>query len=163
MIVFTPKSMMRRKDAASQPEDFTTGTFRPVIEDEAVEDASAVRHAAALLGSDQLGPVRGAEASRGRGHHHGDRCASSSSTRGRSAEVKAELAKFPNLEEVRWVQDEPANMGPWPHMKLNLESELDLDGVAFTRVSRPESASPSVGQSSVHQQELQDLLTDAFA
>jgi 2-oxoglutarate dehydrogenase complex dehydrogenase (E1) component-like enzyme len=48
-------------------------------------------------------------------------------------------------------------------MKLNLESELDLDGVGFTRVSRPESAAPSVGQSSVHQQELQDLLTDAFA
>ena len=72
--------------------------------------------------------------------------------------MKAELAKYPNLEEIRWVQDEPANMGPWPHMKLNLEPELDLGGIAVqpglaTRVGR------TVGRPvSVHQQELQDLL-----
>ena len=39
-------------------------------------------------------------------------------------EIKAELAKYPNLKEVRWVQDEPANMGPWPHMALHLAPEL---------------------------------------
>jgi 2-oxoglutarate dehydrogenase complex dehydrogenase (E1) component-like enzyme len=48
-------------------------------------------------------------------------------------------------------------------MKLNLEPELDLGGVAFARVSRPESAAPSVGQSAVHQQQLQNLLEQAFA
>ncbi len=74
--------------------------------------------------------------------------------------MKAELAKYPNLDEIRWVQDEPANMGPWPHMKLNLAPELG--DIAFNRVSRPESAAPSVGQSAVHQQELQDLLDQAF-
>ena len=162
MIVFTPKSMMRRKDAASQPEDFTTGTFRPVIEDEAVEDASAVRHV--LLCSGRISWDLFAERKRREAEGITTAILRVEQLYPRpAAEVKAELAKFPNLEEVRWVQDEPANMGPWPHMKLNLESELDLDGVAFTRVSRPESASPSVGQSSVHQQELQDLLTDAFA
>ncbi len=34
LIIFTPKSMLRRKEAASQPEDFTSGTFRPVIGDD---------------------------------------------------------------------------------------------------------------------------------
>ena len=48
-------------------------------------------------------------------------------------ELKAELAKFPNLKEVRWVQDEPANMGPWPHMALHLAPELP---VPLYRVSR---------------------------
>ena len=33
LIVFTPKSMLRRKEAASQPGDFTEGTFRPLITD----------------------------------------------------------------------------------------------------------------------------------
>ena len=33
LIVFTPKSMLKRKEAASQPDDFTTGTFRPFIGD----------------------------------------------------------------------------------------------------------------------------------
>ena len=34
LIVFTPKSMLKRKEAASQPDDFTEGTFRPVIGDD---------------------------------------------------------------------------------------------------------------------------------
>ena len=66
MIVFTPKSMLRRKEAASQPEDFTTGTFRPVIGDEAVERPGGGRAGAAVLGPDHLGPAGRAEAARGR-------------------------------------------------------------------------------------------------
>jgi 2-oxoglutarate dehydrogenase E1 component len=61
---------------------------------------------------------------------------------------------------MRWVQDEPANMGPWPHMALHLTSELD---VPFYRVSRPESSSPSVGQHSRHVEEQKELLQQAFS
>ena len=42
LIVFTPKSMLRLKAAASAPEDFTTGTFRPVIPDTEQLDADGV-------------------------------------------------------------------------------------------------------------------------
>ena len=76
------------------------------------------------------------------------------------AEIRQELGRYPNLKRIRWVQDEPANMGPWPHYKLNLAPELD---VPFERVSRPESASPSVGQSKIHQVEVRQLMADAFA
>ena len=58
------------------------------------------------------------------------------------------------------MQDEPANMGPWPHMKLHLSDELPQP---LTRVSRPESTSPAVGQASRHKQELENLLREAFA
>ena len=34
LVVFTPKSMLKRKEAASQPEDFTSGEFRPLITDD---------------------------------------------------------------------------------------------------------------------------------
>ena len=74
-------------------------------------------------------------------------------------EIRAELAKYPNLVDVRWGQDEPANMGPWPHLKLNLWPKLDIE---VTRVSRPESSSPSVGQASRHQEENKSLMRDAF-
>jgi 2-oxoglutarate decarboxylase len=77
------------------------------------------------------------------------------------AELTAELATYPNLKEVRWVQDEPANMGPWPHYALNFTPELE--GLPFSRVSRPESSSPSVGQHSRHVDELKTILTQAFA
>ena len=76
-------------------------------------------------------------------------------------ELKAELAKYPNLAELRWVQDEPANMGPWPHMALNLTPQLD--GLPFYRVSRPESTSPAVGQNSRHLEENRALMQQAFA
>src|SRR6185503_14590078 len=39
LIVFTPKSMLKRKDAASSPDDFTSGGFRPVIGDEGVDQS----------------------------------------------------------------------------------------------------------------------------
>jgi 2-oxoglutarate dehydrogenase E1 component len=157
LIVFTPKSMLRRKDAVSQPEDFTGGSFQPVIGDE-VSDPAAVRRL--LLCSGRIAWDLLAE--RGRR----DEGTSTAIARLEQLyprpveELEAELAKYPNLEDVRWVQDEPANMGPWPHMKLNLTDEL---GVSLTRVSRDDSTSPAVGQPSVHQTELKSLLEQAFA
>ena len=46
-------------------------------------------------------------------------------------------------------------------MALNLTPELD--GLPFFRVSRPESAAPSVGQHSVHIEEQKALMAQAFS
>jgi len=75
------------------------------------------------------------------------------------AEIRAETARFPNLREIRWVQDEPANQGPWPFVAVHLPQHLDIPVV---RVSRPESASPSVGSHSRHVNEQRALLDEAF-
>jgi 2-oxoglutarate decarboxylase len=157
LVVFTPKSMLKRKDAASMPDDFTSGTFRPIIGEEP-EDAGAVERV--LLCSGRITWDLIAERKR-----IGDT---------RTAilrmeqlyprpvkELKAALAEFPNVKELRWVQDEPANMGPWPHLALNLTPELD--GLPFYRVSRPESCAPSVGQHSVHIDEEKTLMQQAFS
>ncbi len=48
-------------------------------------------------------------------------------------EIRAEIAKYPNLKAIRWVQDEPRNMGPWPHYQLNVWPELDLTVEPITR------------------------------
>ena len=50
------------------------------------------------------------------------------------------------------MQDEPANMGAWPHMRAEPRRRV-LD-VPLEPVSRPESSSPSVGQHSRHLEEL---------
>ena len=39
-------------------------------------------------------------------------------------EIADELSRFDNVNEVRWVQDEPANQGAWPFMALNLPEAL---------------------------------------
>jgi 2-oxoglutarate dehydrogenase E1 component len=157
LIIFTPKSMLRRKEAASQPSDFTDGTFRPVIGDETV-DTDAVERVLLCSGRITWDLVN----ERRKRDDHKTAIVRLEQLYPRPVEeIKAELAKYPNLKDVRWVQDEPANMGPWPHMALNLTPHLD--GVPFYRVSRPESSSPSVGQQSRHVEEQKELLQQAFS
>lgn len=159
LVIFTPKSMLKRKEAASQPSDFTEGTFRPVIGDDVVDPNKVEK---LLLCSGRITWDIMVERKKREGDEPTTAVARLEQLYPRPVEeIKAELAKYPNLKEVRWVQDEPANMGPWPHMALNLTPELG--GVPFYRVSRPESSSPSVGQHSRHVEEQKALLAQAFA
>jgi 2-oxoglutarate dehydrogenase E1 component len=159
LIVFTPKSMLKRKEAASQPADFTEGTFRPVVGDDVVDPGRVEK---LLLCSGRITWDLMVERKKREGDDPFTAIVRLEQLYPRPvAELKAEIAKYPNLQEIRWVQDEPANMGPWPHMALNLTPELD--GIPFYRVSRPESSSPSVGQHSRHVEEQQALLQSAFS
>ncbi|WP_068120620.1 multifunctional oxoglutarate decarboxylase/oxoglutarate dehydrogenase thiamine pyrophosphate-binding subunit/dihydrolipoyllysine-residue succinyltransferase subunit, partial [Nocardioides massiliensis] len=159
LIVFTPKSMLKRKEAASQPSDFTGDTvFRPVIGDGMV-DPESVRKV--LLCSGRVTWDLMVERAKREADKPSTGIVRLEQLYPRPLEeIKAELSRFPNLQEVRWVQDEPANMGPWPHMALHLTGELD---VPFYRVSRPESTSPAVGQQSRHVEEQKALLAQAFS
>ncbi|HET6627912.1 MAG TPA: multifunctional oxoglutarate decarboxylase/oxoglutarate dehydrogenase thiamine pyrophosphate-binding subunit/dihydrolipoyllysine-residue succinyltransferase subunit, partial [Nocardioidaceae bacterium] len=159
LVVFTPKSMLKRKEAASQPVDFTEGTFRPVIGDDQVNPEAVEK---LLLCSGRITWDLMVERKKREGDELTTAIARVEQLYPRPVEeLKAELAKYPNLKEIRWVQDEPANMGPWPHMALNLTP--DLGGIPFYRVSRPESSSPSVGQHSRHVDEQKGLLQQAFS
>ena len=162
LIVFTPKSMLRNKRATSAPQDFTEGTFEPLIPGttsdpaavtalvlcsgkvywdiavarEKLDEAQASRVAVARV--EQLYPTP-------------------------VAEILAEMSRYPNLREVRWVQDEPANQGPWPTMAVHLPPHLQrAGGLPLTRVSRPESPAPSVGSHAVHTEQQKLLLAEAL-
>lgn len=157
LVVFTPKSMLKRKEAASQPVDFTgETTFRPFIGDETVE---ADKVETLLLCSGRV--TWDLMVERGK-REHGDSVAIGRIERlypNPVDEIRAEIAKYPNLKVVRWVQDEPANMGPWPHYQLTVWPTLD---VTVEPVTRPASASPSVGTIKRHAEEQKSLLDAAF-
>ncbi|MEU6079525.1 multifunctional oxoglutarate decarboxylase/oxoglutarate dehydrogenase thiamine pyrophosphate-binding subunit/dihydrolipoyllysine-residue succinyltransferase subunit [Streptomyces sp. NPDC047108] len=165
LVVFTPKSMLRLKAAASKTEEFLEGGFRPVIGDDTV-DASAVRKVVfcsgkvyydlaaerekrgstdtAIIRLERLYPLPGAE-------------------------LQAEMAKFPNAEKFVWAQEEPANQGAWPFVAINLIDYLDLAVGAdvphkerLRRISRPHSSSPAVGSAKRHQAEQQALVSEVF-
>ncbi len=158
LVVFTPKSMLKRKEAASQPHDFTEGTFRPVMGDTDV-DAGAVERV--LLCSGRITWDLVVERRKREGDNPTTAIVRLEQLYPRPAdELLAELERYPRLRELCWVQDEPANMGPWPHMALNLGADLPLP---LTRVSRDRSSSPAVGQASRHRQELEALVQQAFA
>ncbi|MFJ4805648.1 multifunctional oxoglutarate decarboxylase/oxoglutarate dehydrogenase thiamine pyrophosphate-binding subunit/dihydrolipoyllysine-residue succinyltransferase subunit [Streptomyces murinus] len=165
LVVFTPKSMLRLKAAASKAEEFTTGGFQPVIGD-ATAEAAAVRKVVfcsgkvyydleaerkkrgatdtAIIRIERLYPLPGAE-------------------------LQAEVNKYPNAEKYLWVQEEPANQGAWPFIALNLIDHLDLAvgadipaGERLRRISRPHGSSPAVGSAKRHQAEQEQLVREVF-
>ncbi len=156
LIVFTPKSMLRNKRATSDPVDFTTGTFRPIIPD---ASASATQVRTLLLCSGKVAHELEAE-------REVRKDGSVAIVRVERLyplpvqEIRGQVERYPSLQTIRWVQDEPANQGAWPFMALNLASHLP---VPLERVSRSESSAPSVGSHSRHQGEQRTLLDSAFA
>ncbi|QTE30307.1 multifunctional oxoglutarate decarboxylase/oxoglutarate dehydrogenase thiamine pyrophosphate-binding subunit/dihydrolipoyllysine-residue succinyltransferase subunit [Pengzhenrongella sicca] len=157
LVVLTPKSMLRLKASASAVEDFTTGTFRPVIGDDAAAAAGGavdrvllcsgkiywdlLAHrtesgdlTTAIVRLEQLYPLS-------------------------ADELRDALAPFDNAELV-WVQEEPANQGAWTHLSTY---GAPLLGRELRLVSRAASASPATGSAKKHQAEQAQLITDAFA
>lgn len=160
LVVFTPKSMLRSKAAASQPDEFTSGTWRPVIGDDSVQADQVQR---VLVCSGKITWELMAErAKREEGQSRTAIVRMEQLYPRPLEELNAELAKFTSATEVRWVQDEPANQGPWPHVALHYPGALDRD-LPLSLVSRPESSAPSVGSHNRHVEEHATLMDQAFS
>jgi 2-oxoglutarate decarboxylase len=156
LVVFTPKSMLRLKAAGSSVQDFTTGSFRPVITDEQGLDSAKVRRV--LFCSGKIYWDLLAEAER-----RGDKTVAIVRVEQLYPtpvdEIKAAYAEYPNAE-LFWVQDEPANQGPWTYIGLFLPRYMN--GQVAQLVSRPASASPATGSAKRHAVEQADVVARAF-
>jgi 2-oxoglutarate dehydrogenase E1 component len=158
LIVFTPKSMLKRKEAASQPADFTTGQFQPFIGD-AGADPEQVE--TLLLCSGRITwDLKVERAKRADGARFAIARVEELYPEPFEA-IKAEIARYPRLKSVRWAQDEPRNMGPWPHYQLNVWPHIE-NGVRVEPITRPALSSPSVGTAKRHAEELKSLIAAAF-
>ncbi|MFW5416637.1 multifunctional oxoglutarate decarboxylase/oxoglutarate dehydrogenase thiamine pyrophosphate-binding subunit/dihydrolipoyllysine-residue succinyltransferase subunit [Nocardiopsis sp. CNT-189] len=155
LITFTPKWMLRAKQATSTVEDFTTGAFQPIIPDASVK-AEDVRRVVLCSGKIYYD----LDAARKRsGDTHTALIRVERLYPLPVEEIRAQLAAFPNAGEVLWVQEEPANMGPWPFVALVFSEQLDRP---FTRVSRPASSSPAAGSAKRHEVEQQAVVNTVF-
>jgi 2-oxoglutarate dehydrogenase E1 component len=144
LIVFTPKSMLRLKAAASATADFTQGFFLPVIGDPAPADPAGVRSVILCAGKIYY-DLAGKRAAAGR-----DDVALIRVERLYPlplGEILAELDRYPAEVEITWVQEEPANMGAWPTMALWLPGLLER---RIRLVAPPASSAPALGSSVAH-------------
>jgi 2-oxoglutarate decarboxylase len=161
LIVFTPKSMLRLKAATSAMADFTTGSFRPVLSDlagaQAGVDPAGVRRIVLCAGKIyyDLAERRQATGARDIALIRVERLYPRP-----TQEIAAELSRYPASAEVVWVQEEPANMGSWPHMALHLPTAL---GRPISVVSRPASSAPASGKAKVHAAEQAAIVDAVFA
>ncbi|WP_447924915.1 multifunctional oxoglutarate decarboxylase/oxoglutarate dehydrogenase thiamine pyrophosphate-binding subunit/dihydrolipoyllysine-residue succinyltransferase subunit [Georgenia muralis] len=160
LIVFSPKQLLRLKAAASPVEDFTSGTFRPVIgEVEERVRTAGEQVEKLLLCSGRI--YYDLAAQRVKADDSGVAIARLEQLYPLDLDaVRAELAAFPDARVV-WVQDEPENQGPWTFVSDHLAPALD--GRALEVVSRPAAASPSTGSHKRHVEENAELMRQAFA
>jgi 2-oxoglutarate dehydrogenase E1 component len=74
--------------------------------------------------------------------------------------IAAALAPYGAKTPIAWVQEEPANMGAWPHFRLRFGDTML--GRPFHGITRAASASPATGSPSSHKIEQQEILDRAF-
>jgi 2-oxoglutarate dehydrogenase E1 component len=157
LIVMSPKSLLRHHSATSALRDFTHGRFQTVIDDAGVKDPGDVRgllltsgklhyalrearpaaDAAALVRVEQLYPFP-------------------------RVELEALFRRYPNAREIRWVQEEPANMGAWRSTRHRLEGILP-PGLRLRLVARKAAPTPATGNYHVHVGQERALIERAFA
>ena len=77
-------------------------------------------------------------------------------------ELEGLVGRYPALQEVVWVQEEPENMGAWRFVAPSLR-EVAADGVAVRVISRPASASPAEGYAAAHAAAQARIVEEAFA
>jgi 2-oxoglutarate dehydrogenase E1 component len=154
-IVFSPKSLLRHPSVASPLKEFTSGSFKEVIDDENTNAKDVKRIVLctgkifyelkdlqqkkkikdiAIVRLEQLYPFP-------------------------EKQLHAILKKYEGKAgktELCWVQEEPLNMGYWSFVQRMMPDQK------FKLVSRKASASPATGYSKVHKTEQEKLINQAF-
>ena len=156
LVILTPKSLLRHKEAVSDLHDLARGGFQTVLPETADLDNKKVkrvivcsgkvyyelrtargdREDTAILRLEQLYPFP-------------------------HKAFSNELKKYPHATEIVWCQDEPQNQGAWFQIQHNLLENLD-DTQKLSYAGRPASASPAVGYYAKHNEQQKALIQTAF-
>jgi 2-oxoglutarate dehydrogenase E1 component len=160
LVIITPKSLLRHKDAVSSLDELANGRFQPVIpeidelDDKAVErvimcsgkiyyELLAYRRAqdiknVAIVRLEQAYPFP-------------------------KDEVSAQVSRYTNVKGVIWCQEEPRNQGMWYWLVSRQHLGKAVGELKLELVSRPASASPAVGYSAKHLAQQKQVIEEAFA
>ena len=158
LVIFTPKSLLRNKDATSPVSEFTKGSFQTVIGETRDIKADKVKRVVACSGKVYFDLVKKRE------EKGADDVAIIRVEQLYPFPHKAfaaEIKKYAKATEIVWCQDEPQNQGAWFFIQHNIHENM-LDGQKLGYAGRAASASPAVGYSHLHQDQQKALLEAAF-
>jgi 2-oxoglutarate dehydrogenase E1 component len=159
LIIFTPKSLLRNKDATSPVSEFTKGSFQTIIPENKALKADKVKRVLVCSGKVYYDLVKKRE------ELGSDDVAILRAEQLYPFPHKAfanELKKYPNATELVWTQDEPQNQGAWFFVQHYIHENM-LPGQKLGYSGRAASASPAVGYSHLHQEQQKSLVEGAFA
>ena len=159
LIVMTPKSLLRHKEAVSSLDELANGSFRNVIGEVEKLDPKKVKRVVVCSGKvyyelvayrrqQKITDIAVVRLEQQYPFPHED--------------YRTELAKYTNAKEVVWCQEEPQNQGAWYRLNFYLRADIDPKKILYY-AGRPVSASPAVGYAAKHLAEQKQLVEDAFA
>ena len=159
LIVMSPKSLLRHKAAVSALEELSEGKFHTVIAETDKLVAKDVRRVIVCSGKVYYDLID---------FRRANNIADMAVIRLEQqypfphADFEAQIAKYPNANEVVWCQEEPQNQGAWYRLRAYLRGDIG-DRQVLAYAGRPISASPAVGYASRHLAQQQQLVADTFA
>jgi 2-oxoglutarate dehydrogenase E1 component len=153
LVVFTPKSLLRHPKVISSIDEFTSGTFQPIIQDDLIpvkntktlvfctgkfyydlidEREKQGRDDVAIIRLEQLFPLP-------------------------KKEIEKILTDYNHVSDVVWTQEEPRNMGAWSHLLLHLPAAQQ-----FRVASRRFYGTPAAGSATRFKRRHQQVLDYVF-
>jgi 2-oxoglutarate dehydrogenase E1 component len=157
LIVFSPKQGLRMKQTRSPIDALTLGSFNEVLDDPGDIDPNAVTRIVFCSGKVAWDAIderdrRGAPVAVVRVEQLYPLP---------TEQMLSILEKYPNARELRWLQEEPENMGAWRFIEANTW-RIKEQGYDLHHIARVESGSPATGSKAIHDQELADLMERTF-
>lgn len=158
LVIITPKSLLRHKDATSPLDDFTNGQFQTVIGETEAFDPKKVTRVVLCSGKIYYELMA---------HRREQKITNTAIVRLEQLypfpeeALQAELAKWPKAKEIVWTQEEPRNQGAW-YWLASRHHLVRATSQSLFLVSRPASASPAVGYYAKHNAQQKAVIEGAF-
>lgn len=160
LVIMTPKSLLRNADVASSTSAFCNETFQSVVEDEITgKNPQLVKRILLSTGKIAIDLHQGIKQMENSDWVHSVRIEELYPFP--ANKLKEILIKYPNLEEIRWVQEEPQNMGAWSFMEPRVKKLLQ-DSVSFDYIGRRRRSSPAEGDPIVHRKNQAKIINKAL-
>ncbi|HTT10840.1 MAG TPA: 2-oxoglutarate dehydrogenase E1 component [Burkholderiaceae bacterium] len=159
LVIMTPKSLLRNKEAASPLSQLARGEFETIIAETAQLDPKKVKRLIVCSGKVYYDLVNAREE---RGEEGVAIVRIEQLYPFPHKTLAGELKKYPHLAEIMWCQDEPQNQGAWFYVQHHLLENM-AEGQKLGYTGRPASASPAVGYYAKHNDQQKALIDAAFA
>lgn len=152
LVVFSPKMLLRYPSAVSSLDEMSKGCFQEVIDDPKAIVANIdtlvfcsgkfyyeMSEKAAEMGVDNMAFVRLEQI-----------------YPLPKTQIDAIIAKYKNVTNILWAQEEPSNMGAWTYIAMSMRN------IPFIGVCRPATAASAEGSKKLHEKRLKQLFADLF-
>lgn len=158
LVVFTPKSLLRHPLVKSSLNEITNWNFKEILDDDTINDKTSIKYLIFTSGKIYYELLE----------------EKTKLKKNDVAIVRLEqyypfnfdlfneiLKSYPNISKIKWVQEEPQNMGAWTYLISRVWNKLNLN-IPFEFVGRKESSSPAPGKMKIHIKTQREIIENAF-